>query len=1174
MKVPGSPFSQPSLISAKREIPPQNKIKSKSPSIERKETDEALLCYLFKKHVEIQQPQGALEEWIRKNKKALIAHLKEASLEEAISHFQAQYPKSLPFLGREEFSQYQGDFPLLLKRILLQTMQEEDEIGYRELFALYIEKAKEKQPLLDLPQLRQKFLEELFQEGHLGCIFFLIERRLFSSSEVAFLLFELIKKRDVPNLQIVQILRLSFQQEETQQNALDERQWLFLLDQALRYRPSAPFISYLIEQAIDRGIHLAKNSQLPSGLKGYSPLYLLIKASYFDLAKSFLNAIGPAQAHEQWMLWNMAQKAGQTELAHQIYSMEMQVNATDEKGLTALHLACSEGDLEQVTHLLKHGADVKAPSNLGTFPLDCILLRLAEEESKKAIEELALIAEKLLEKGANSWVLSDNLEAIENLAVLAIELDNTQLLSLLLKAHPFDLKQKIAHHGLFSGSTLLHIACRKGSINIAHFLVNSDRSLPYIADALQEIPLHTACEKGFFKLISLLAADQPDLFYIPNEKGDTPFYLLLKKQHFAIADRFSIQLDQPIGENGDTLLHSAAQGGNQKIMAYLVKNGASIDSLNLFKETPLHILCRESLDQISGVELLLSHGASLQATDDYQETPLHKACAARHYQIAKKIMKDSDLNACNAWNETPLTQILLNSEFSKEDIEMAALLIQYGANPFIRAQPSDQCSAAILYDRLSEQSDPELQSLYRQLEGRYPQEMQVIQVESSLKNNQIPDQELFSWLSRENTHSPAFQLAMESKAILSHILTQTQRNQRPLAIEIAYLEQLLKEGEPLPEESLSFLLSNSDLLKALMSEQRAPHLITHLLLHFEEKLAEKIAPFIPTFPLEKQLALLPLAKPSTIREVLLNKISQVEKEKWINAPFALKGDTPVSAKSWIQSIGDNYPLHAILENEHSILGELSYMPPASLGLLYLEEPFAEILTSLLPILPEIYQRTLIPLLSREDLIQKIFMDPAKPYLIKMATLQQKEQALNQKPFEQLLSSAQQSLKASLKTLKKAIKTPSREALERLIQQQSRFNQIKERSQRSLSALIGPLLQGEKSPRMAERFAEEHQNALLQMELLAQALQSVNSFLLLHEHLLSEANLDEITKEPLDHPVSYSIGDRSVTVNFSTIERQPQKGLKFLCPFTREWIAMKALKKVPLSEEKTLEMRNV
>lgn len=67
-------------------------------------------------------------------------------------------------------------------------------------------------------------------------------------------------------------------------------------------------------------------------------------------------------------------------------------------------------------------------------------------------------------------------------------------------------------------------------------------------------------------------------------------------------------------------IHTAAQYGQEEMVAFLINNGASIAATNERKEQPPHYASKYS--HLSIIQLLLRRGADINVKSDDKSTPL------------------------------------------------------------------------------------------------------------------------------------------------------------------------------------------------------------------------------------------------------------------------------------------------------------------------------------------------------------------------------------------------------------------------------------------------------------------------------------------------------------------------------------------------------------------------
>ncbi|QMV45957.1 ankyrin repeat domain-containing protein [Wolbachia pipientis] len=101
------------------------------------------------------------------------------------------------------------------------------------------------------------------------------------------------------------------------------------------------------------------------------------------------------------------------------------------------------------------------------------------------------------------------------------------------------------------------------------------------------------------------------------------------------------------------LLLIAAENGYEKVVRYLIKNGANINVQDEWEKTSLHYSAQHEHTQV--VEVLLEEGAGVNAQDENKETPLHYAAKHRHIKTVKLLLKNrANINLQDEGGRTPL----------------------------------------------------------------------------------------------------------------------------------------------------------------------------------------------------------------------------------------------------------------------------------------------------------------------------------------------------------------------------------------------------------------------------------------------------------------------------------------------------------------------------------------
>ena len=115
-------------------------------------------------------------------------------------------------------------------------------------------------------------------------------------------------------------------------------------------------------------------------------------------------------------------------------------------------------------------------------------------------------------------------------------------------------------------------------------------------------------------------------------------------------------------KKGETLLHLAAQNGQEKVCNLLLQADEA-------KQTPLH-LAAESC------QLLIRHKAKIDARNKDQRTPLHLACKEGHYEVCCILLEnEAEIEAIDKNKWTPM-----HWAARKGSVNVCQLLIANNAN--------------------------------------------------------------------------------------------------------------------------------------------------------------------------------------------------------------------------------------------------------------------------------------------------------------------------------------------------------------------------------------------------------------------------------------------------------------------------------------------------------------
>eukprot|EP00040_Diaphanoeca_grandis_P005922 m.35124 g.35124 ORF g.35124 m.35124 type:complete len:357 (+) comp17087_c0_seq1:238-1308(+) len=190
---------------------------------------------------------------------------------------------------------------------------------------------------------------------------------------------------------------------------------------------------------------------------------------------------------------------GDLEQVNALIDRGIDVNLSDPDGLTALHRACTENYLNIASALVNHGASVKkqdndwwtplhAAANAGNWRIcNLLLTNGADPHAVNAEGDLAidLVAEGKVEKVILAQMNFTSEEKIEE--------HRASIGKKMLKDVQDGIESKIDFNKQFEfGSTLLHVACCNGYVDVVQLLLDQDTINPNVKDENGNTPLHTA----------------------------------------------------------------------------------------------------------------------------------------------------------------------------------------------------------------------------------------------------------------------------------------------------------------------------------------------------------------------------------------------------------------------------------------------------------------------------------------------------------------------------------------------------------------------------------------------------------------------------------------------------------------------------------------------------------
>ncbi|KAL7307098.1 hypothetical protein TKK_0000831 [Trichogramma kaykai] len=346
------------------------------------------------------------------------------------------------------------------------------------------------------------------------------------------------------------------------------------------------------------------------------------------------------------LLWHyICQSLGDdnVDLATSLFSLRfeqyqpVQIDARDNFGRTALHLAVYN-NLERITgFLLDHNANPNLANDKGETPLHVICridkydsdhmqfdhpydeYHTPHERQRHCVERQKRMIELLLSRGANPNAPDAN------------------------------------------GFTPLHIVCQKKCDDDYVRMCNRD-----------ELP-NVALYRNHHNVIKSMLRRGADPT-VANAEGLTPLHFICKgygdnlklaKTLFKLADeRYGPILVDARDDKGETPLHLALREDNRRLVQWLLRRGANRTLANSKGETPLHIICQGN-QEVACLGYWIFKWSDvddrhpreqIDARDNSNNTPLHFAASQGHVYLVDFLLEEggADPNLANDKGETPL----------------------------------------------------------------------------------------------------------------------------------------------------------------------------------------------------------------------------------------------------------------------------------------------------------------------------------------------------------------------------------------------------------------------------------------------------------------------------------------------------------------------------------------
>ncbi|KAK2763320.1 phosphate system positive regulatory protein pho81 [Arachnomyces sp. PD_36] len=310
--------------------------------------------------------------------------------------------------------------------------------------------------------------------------------------------------------------------------------------------------------------------------------------------------------------------------------------------VSALDYAASEGNIEAVRLLLKHGAQAIDMDALGFCPI-----HYAVRGGNPAIVQLLIEDYGVDVETPTAGNGETPLMRVSSSVVNPVSCAN------MLFSHGAEVNA-----GDYGGRTALHYAAERGSDTVVDLLLA--RGADIQANNAQAQPLFDAVKGGNMKIVRTLL-EAGSAINTRNSWGETPLHRAAFEGSIEI---IKYLIDAGVETNAKsktdaTALHRAAEGGHKEIIQLLSGIGLEINARNTYGWTPLIFAARSG--SISAVRMLLDHGADASGASCYGWTALHMASCSHDSDamphdtsiLELLFQRGADIMACSSYFFNP-----------------------------------------------------------------------------------------------------------------------------------------------------------------------------------------------------------------------------------------------------------------------------------------------------------------------------------------------------------------------------------------------------------------------------------------------------------------------------------------------------------------------------------------
>lgn len=313
-----------------------------------------------------------------------------------------------------------------------------------------------------------------------------------------------------------------------------------------------------------------------------------------------------------------------------------------------LYAAVSSGNEPLVRILMKHKCKLEA-----SFEPDSTALHAAAIHGHMSVVKLLL--------HAGAYIEARNSE-LETPLFAVTEMGHVEVVAMLL-----EYRAAVNVLSLRSWAPL-YVAAQRGHLSIVEMLLQNNADTT-VEPTPGTMVLLAAAWHGHKEIVELLMKHESQAKGGPGSRWQID-QSLCQQENLELLRFFLDTGDvmQTFNTEGDTLLHTVAEGALRAVIDLLLDRGAEINAKNSFGETPLFSACRQNHIEI--VQLLINHGADIEITNKYGETVLAIAADRGFADIVRLLIEKGAMT----------TDLNIIPFARTGDLDMVRFLLERGAH--------------------------------------------------------------------------------------------------------------------------------------------------------------------------------------------------------------------------------------------------------------------------------------------------------------------------------------------------------------------------------------------------------------------------------------------------------------------------------------------------------------